>query len=177
MFTTRPSKRDKVGFFNTDSMYDVMDGETQIGALVYQRKHRRSTIDLGGKTYTVERLSDRPDEQGYQIVLRAVTGGEKPRVNPFLLKDADGQALAQAEPLKNDFVVTRGGESFSFRKVKRPYQLFRDGSDQSLGSVGQARFFTSTLHMDLPAEFDPPFQVFLLALLVDKTIQSLDSSS
>jgi hypothetical protein len=177
MLTTRPSKRDKVGFFNTDSMYDLMDGETQVGTLVYQRKPRRSTIDVGGKTYTVERLSDRADENGFRIALRAVTGGEKPPPNPFLLKDADGRTLAEAEPLKNDFAVTRGGESFAFRKVKRPYQLFRDGSDQSLGSVGQARFLTSTLHMDLPPEFDPPFQVFLLALLVDKIIQSLDSSS
>jgi hypothetical protein len=177
VLTTRPSKRDKVGFFNTDSMYDLMDGETRVGTLVYARKHRRSTIGLGGKTYTVERLSDRSDEKGYQVLLRLVTGGEKPPPNPFLLKDADGRTLAQAAPVKNDFVVTRDGESFSFRKVARPYQLFREGSDQSLGSVGQARLFATSLHIDLPAEFDPPFQVFLLALLVDKTIQSLDSSA
>jgi hypothetical protein len=174
MLTTRPSKRDKVGFFNNDSMFDLMDGQNQVGSLVYERKPRRSTFVVGGKTYTVERLSARPDEKGYQTLLRGLAGGEKPPDNPFLLKDADGQTLAQAEPLKNDFVVTRGAESFSFRKVSRPYQLFREGSDQSLGSVGQARFLSSTLHMDLPAEFEPPFQVFLLALLVDKMIQSLD---
>ena len=174
MLTTRPSKRDKVGFLNNDSMYDLMDGEKQVGTLVYERKPRRTTIVVGGNSYTVERLSDRPDEQNYQVLLRAMKGAEKPSANPLLLKDADGQTLAQAEPLKNDFVVTRGGESFSFRKVSRPYQLFRQGSDQSLGSVGQARFFTTSLHMDLAAEFDPPFQVFLLALLVDKSIQSLD---
>ena len=176
MLTTRPSKRDKVGLFNTDLMYDLMDGEKPVGTLTYEKKHRRATIVVGGNSYTVERLSDRPDEQNYQALLRVASGGEKPPVNPLLLKGADGQMLAQAEPVKNDFVVTRGGESFSFRKVSRPYQLFRQGSDQSLGSVGQAKFFTTTLHIDLPAELDPPFQVFLLALLVDKTIQSLDDS-
>jgi hypothetical protein len=105
MLTTRSAKRDKVSAFNTDLMFDILDG-------------------------------DKP---------------------------------------KQGFAVGRGEESFSFRKVSRSFHLFRQGSDQSLGSVGQEKFFTRTLRMRLPAEFDPPFQVFLLVLVLNDTMQRLDA--
>ena len=53
--------------------------------------------------------------------------------------------------------------------------LYRSGSEQSLGSVGQRKFFTRLLHMDLPDEFDRPFQVFLLVLLLGLTLQNMES--
>lgn len=177
MLTTRPTKRDKVGLFNTDMMFDIVDGETPIGSVVYDKKARRAMLGFGGRTYTVERSSDRGDEMVYQALLRVLTGGQKPPPNPFALKDDAGRTLALAEPVKNGFAVSRGEESFSFRKVGRPYQLHRQGRDQSLGTVGRTGFFSGTLHMDLPAEFDPPFQAFLLALLLDVTMQSLDNSA
>ena len=58
------------------------------------------------------------------------------------------------ERVRETFAVSRGEESFTFRKVSRPYHLYRQGSDQSLGSVGQRKFFSRTLHMNLPAEFE-----------------------
>jgi hypothetical protein len=70
--------------------------------------------------------------------------------------------------------VSRGEESFSFRKVSRPYHLYRQGSEQSLGWVAQEKFFTRTLTMTLPAEFDAPFQVFLLALLLSLTMENME---
>ena len=51
-----------------------------------------------------------------------------------------GRTLALGERVKESFAVSRGEESFSFRKVSRPYHLYRHGSDQSLGSVGQEEF-------------------------------------
>ena len=81
------------------------------------------------------------------------------------------------ERVKESFAVSRGEESFTFRKVSRPYHLYRQGSDQSLGSVGQEKFFSRTLHMNLPAEFDAAFQVFLLTLLLSLTMQNLESTS
>ena len=98
----------------------------------------------------------------------------------YTLKDASGQVVALAEKTKRGVAVSHGDEGFVFRKpsfFSRPYHLYREGSDQSLGAVGQKKFFTTTLHMDLPAGFDRAFQVFLLALLLNLTMQALESST
>jgi hypothetical protein len=178
MLTTRPAKRDKVGFFNTDLMFDILDEGNPVGSLVYDKKKLAASIALGDRSYAVARASDRGDEVLYQALIRVMTGGEKPPANPWMLKDAEGRTLAMGERVKQSFAVSRGGESFTFRKVSRPYHLFRAGSEQSLGSVGQEKFFTRTLHMNLPAtEFDAAFQVFLLTLLLSLTMEQLDSGS
>ncbi len=177
MLTTRPAKRDKVGFFNTDLMFDILDEGRPIGSLVYDKKVMRAKIAIHDENYTVERAGDRPDERLYQALVRVMTGGEKPPPNPWALKDGESRTLALAEEVKQNFVVSRGDESFYFRKVSRPYHLYRQGSDQSLGSVGQEGFFTRTLHMNLPAEFDPAFQVFLLTLLLSLTMKQLENST
>ncbi|MBS0519016.1 MAG: hypothetical protein JSR90_10005 [Proteobacteria bacterium] len=177
MLTTRPSKRDKVGFLNRDLMYDLLEGDVPVGSLVYMPRTLSATIAIGDQKYSVARVSDRPDERLYQALIRIMTGSEKPPVNPWALKDEAGRTLALAEEVKRGFAVSRADESFSFRKGTRPYHLYRDGHDRPLGSVGQATFFTRTLHMDLPAEFDPAFQVFLLTLLLSLTMKQLDSSS
>lgn len=177
MLTTRASKRENTGFFNTDIMLDIVDGERPIGSLVYDKKQLRAAITIDGKGYTVERVSALPDERIYQALIRVLKGDEKPSPNPWALKDGAGDVLALGERAKQGFAVSRGGESFSLRKVKRPYHLFRQDSDQSLGWVGQQKFFTRTLSMDLPVEFDPPFQVFLLVLLLNLTMQQLESAN
>jgi hypothetical protein len=177
MLTTRAAKRDNVGFFNTDLMFDILDEGKPIGSLVYDKKKLAATITLDGKSYTVARVSDRHDERVYEALIRVMTGGERPPANPWTLKDASGRTLALGERVKESFAVSRGDESFIFRKVSRPYHLYRQGSDQSLGSVGQEKFFTRTLHMNLPAEFDAAFQVFLLTLLLSLTMQNLENSS
>jgi hypothetical protein len=177
MLTTRSTKRDKATFFNTDMMFDILDEGNPVGTLVYDKKIYAATIKLGDKTYKVARASERPDEKVYQALIRVMTGAEKPPANPWVLKDADGAALAMGERVRESFAVSRGEESFTFRKVSRPYHLYRQGSDQSLGSVGQQKFFSRTLHMNLPAEFDAAFQVFLLTLLLSLTMQNLESGS
>jgi len=177
MLTTRSSKRDKVGVFNTDMMFDILDGDRPIGTLVFSKKAMKASITVDGKDYTVARVSEQHDERLYQALIRVMTGSEKPPPNPWALKDAGGQTLALGERVKQSFAVSRGGESFSFRKVSRPYHLYREGSDQSLGSVGQEKFFSRTMHMNLPPEFDPAFQVFLLSLLLALMMQNLENSS
>jgi hypothetical protein len=178
MLTTRRAKRDRSTFFSTDLMFDILDQDAPIGSLVYDKKKLAATITLGGSVYTVARVSDRPDERIYQALIRVVTGGEKPPANPWALKDAAGRTLALGEQVKQQFAVSRGEEHFTFRKVKRPFHLFREGSEQSLGSIGQEKLFTGTLHMNLPrAEFDVPFQVFLLALLLSLTMKNLENST
>jgi hypothetical protein len=178
MLTTRPAKRDKVGFFNTDLMFDILDEGNPIGSLVYDKKIYAATIKLGDKTYKVARASDRKDENVFQALLRVMTGSEKPPANPWVLKDAEDRTLAMGERVKQSFAVSRGEEGFTLRRVSRPFHLFRPGSEQSLGWVGQEKFFTRTLHMNLPTvEFDAVFQVFLLTLLLSLMMQQADSGS
>jgi hypothetical protein len=176
MLTTRPAKRDRSTFFSTDLMFDILDHDTPIGSLVYDKKKLAATITLGGAIYTVAR--DRPDERVYQALIRVVTGGEKPSPNPWALKDSRGRTLALGEQIKQQFAVGRGADNFTFRRVKRPFHLFRQGSEQSLGSVGQEKLLGAMFQMNLPrGEFDVPFQVFLLTLLLSLTMKNLENYS
>jgi hypothetical protein len=177
MLTTRPTKRDKTNRFSRNMLFDIVDDGKPLGSLVFEPKTLRASIALGDKTYTVERATDRQDERLYEALIRVVTGAEKPPANPWALTDAGGSTLALGEQVKQGFAVSRGDESFSLRKVSRPFHLYRLGSDQSLGSVGQEKFFTTTLHMRLPPEFDAAFQVFLLSLVLSLTMIRLENSS
>ena len=59
MLTTCPGKRDKVGLFNTDLFYDIFDERNPIGNLVYDKKQLRGALTLGGRAYTVGRITTR----------------------------------------------------------------------------------------------------------------------
>jgi hypothetical protein len=174
MLTTRASKRDKTSAFG-DLMFDVLDGEKPVGSVVFDKKVLAAAITVDGQAYSVARAREQHNEMLHQALIRVMTGAEKPPPNPWALKDAAGRTLALGERIKESFAVSRGEESFIFRKVSRPYHLYRHGSEQSLGSVGQQKFFSRTLHMDLPAEFDAAFQVFLLTLLLSLTFENLES--
>ena len=176
MLTTRAAKRDKASAFG-DLMFDILDEGKPIGSLVFDKKVLAAAIAVDGKDYSVARAREQHNEMLHQALIRVMTRAEKPPPNPWALKDAAGRTLALGERVKESFAVSRGEESFIFRKVSRPYHLYRHGSDQSLGSVGQAKFFTRTLHMNLPAEFDAAFQVFLLTLLLSLTFENLESLS
>ena len=180
MLTTRPSKRKGTPFSIHDLRFDILDEGRPIGTLIYDKRDQRAAVTLEDKAYTVERATDRPDERLYQALIRVLSAGAKPPANPHALKDAGGRVLGLAERMKKGFAVSRGDESFVFRKpsfFSRPYNLYRAGSDQSLGSVGQKKFFTRTLHIDLQVDFDAAFQVFLLVLLLNLTTEALESST
>jgi hypothetical protein len=178
MLTTRPTKRDRSSFFSTDLLFDVLDDGQPIGTVVYDKKKYGASISLGGKAYAVARLEDRQDERAYQALIRLLFGREKRPPNPWLLKDAAGRTLARGERIKQSFAVSRGSESFALRKVGRPFHLYREGSDQSLGSVGQEKLFARALFMNLPRpEFDEAFQVFLLSLVLSLAMQNADSDT
>ena len=180
MLTARASKRTGTPFSIHDLRFDILDEGKPIGILIYDKRDMRALLSLDGKTYRAQHSTDRQDEQLYQTLIRVLAGGEKPPTNPYAIMDASGQALALAEKTRQGFAVCRGDDGFAFRKrswFSRPYHLYRAGSDQSLGSVGQKKFFTRTLHMDLPAEFDVPFQVFLLLLLLNATMEALERST
>ena len=159
MLTTRAGKRDKTSAFG-DLIFDILDEGRPIGSVVFDKKELAAAITVDGKAYRVARAREQHNEMLHQALIRVMTGADKPPPNPWALKDAAGRTLALGE---------RVGE------VSRPYHLYRHGSEQSLGSVGQAKFFTRTLHMNLPAEFDAAFQVFLLTLLLSLTFENLES--
>jgi len=174
MLIARPAKRENTGTFNRDMLYEIVEGDQPIGNLAFGIDTMRGAITLASKVYTVQRTSEGRDEMLHETLIRAMKGGEAPK-NPWTLKDDAGQVLALAERTYESFAVSRGGEGFTFRKKGRPYHLYRAGSEQSLGAVGQRKFFTRLLHMDLPDEFDRPFQVFLLVLLLGLTLQNMES--
>src|SRR5258708_5739944 len=155
MLTTRSSKRDKTSAFNTDMMFDILDEGRPIGSLIFDKKAMKAAITVEGKDYSVARVSERHDERLYEALIRVMTAAEKPPPNPWALKDAGGQTLALGERVKNSFAVSRGGESFSFRKVSRPYHLYHQGSHQCLGSGAPQKFFSRTLPRKLPPPLDP----------------------
>ena len=160
MLTTRPSKRDKVGLLNTDLMMDVMEGDAQVGTLIYDKKVMRATITIGAGAYAVESSSPAAGRAGAQSL-------------SWMLKDSGGTVLACAEQNKASFAVSYGSDAFVLRKKGRPFELCRVGSDQPLGTAGQEKFFTRAFTMRLPADFDPAFQVYLLALVLTYTLQEM----
>ena len=177
MLTADPAKEEKPGIFSLEWWYDIFDSGKPVGSLEFMRRTGQGAFTVDGRTYTVGRLTDQPVERVYQALIRMSKGGEKPPANPWTLKDASGQVLAQADlavktgMLDPGFVVSRGHAVFAFRQpsyavIFRPYQLYRQDSDETLGSVGREKTFTRTLHMNLPAGFDAPFQLFLLVLLL-----------
>ena len=151
MLTTRASKRKGAPFSIHDLRFDILDQGEPLGNLIYDKRDMRAALTLDGKAYRAEHATGQQDERLYQTLIRVLAGGQKPLTNPYAIKDASGQVLALAEKTKQGFAVCRGDDSFAFRKPSwfyRPYHLYRAGSDQSLGSVGQKKFFTTTLHME-----------------------------
>ena len=156
MLTTRPTKREKGGPFARDMRFDVLDGERQIGTLAFDFIESTATLAFDGRSYAVARAG-------------------KKTTDPWSLGDDTGTILAQALRRGERFTVSRGAENFLFRKRWRPYHLSREGSEESLGLIGQKKFFTRTLSMELPPEFEPAFQAFLLVLVLGLSMDNLEA--
>jgi hypothetical protein len=180
MLITRPARRDNVGLLDRHLRLDICEDAQPRGTLVFDPKERSGAITVDDATFVAARLSRKPDEMLYQTLLRLMSGAAKPPANPFALRNAEGQVLALAERHGESFVVTRGAENYTLRKpgiFKRLFELYPEGQAQPLGTVGQAKFFTRQLQMDLPASLPAAFQVFLLTLILDLTMQNMDSAS
>lgn len=179
MLTTRRDRQKRPSILDRTLRFEILDDGEPIGTLGYEMSRERAELALRGRSYSVEYVPSRRVEPIYKLLLRLAAGGDKPPPNPSLLRDADGRELASATRATRGFLIRRGDENFALRKpslFSRPYHLYREGSRESLGSVGQQRFFTTKLHMDLPREFDAAFQVFLLVLLLNLTMENLESS-
>jgi hypothetical protein len=177
MLEARPTRRDATNRFTRDARYDIYEADAAIGALVYDIKSEGATLNVRGEAFTVARERKRQDEVLDQTAIRKLSGDEKPPANPVLMKDAGGAVLARAESKgPAGWLVARGDEAFELRRrsaFSRLYDLYRQGQGQALGSVGPRKFFTTRFHVDLPSEFDAPFQVFTIALHTDLTFVEL----
>lgn len=164
MLTAQLTEHDTPGLFGQEFHYDIFDGGKQVGGITHNRRTWRAAFTFGGQPYTLDLMVD---PQARRLF--------------WPLKDAAGEVLAVAEPVLRTnilidlgFVVQRGDQRFIFRAplhsfvAPMPYHLYRAGNEELLGSVGQQTIFARTLHANLPAEFDPPFQAFLLSLVVQK---------
>jgi hypothetical protein len=177
MLEARPAKRAAEHRLARDARMDVFEADAAIGGLVYDIKSESATFDVRGDRFTCARARPRQDERLYQAAARKFAGGAKLPANPVVLKDAHEAILAQAEANGAGWLIARGGESLELRRrsaFSRIYDFYRQGQGAALGWVGQKRFFTTRLHVDLPREFTSPFQIFIFVLLLDRTFVSLD---
>jgi hypothetical protein len=181
MLEARPAKRDATNRFRRDVRYDIYDAQAKIGALVYDIKSERATLDVRGQSFTAARERKRQEGVLHQAALRKLSRGETLPANPVVLKDAGGAVLAQAETKgAAGWLIARGDEGFEMRRrsaFSRLYDFYRQGQGQALGAIGPRNFFATRLHVDLPGEFDPPFQVFTIALHTDLTFVALEGLS
>lgn len=180
MLIAQPAKRDNVPLLDRQLRFDICENDGRRGGLVFNPKTRHGAITVDNANFVAARLSAQPDEVLFQALLRLMRGAPKPPANPFALRDADGRVLALAEGQGQSFLVARGNESYSLRKpgiFKRLFELYPHEAAQSLGTVGQAKFFTRRLQIDLPSSLPAAFQIFLLTLVLDLGLQNMNSGS
>lgn len=164
MLTMRPQKAVVFSLVATERAYDIVDDDKPVAVVSYL-KNKGGRIAIDGKQYPVVRSGGASDEMLGQALVRMMTGRKRVPAS-WTLTDADGKTLASAEHSKEAIAVTRGGESFSFRKVKKiGHQLFRAGSDQPV-SWTESKGSPSN-------EFDPVFQAFLFSLVAALTEEDL----
>ena len=174
MLVARPSKRTGSELFATDMRFDILAADRPLGRLSMDRKSLGATFELEGETFTVEHTVGAEGEVLGASLVRVLTRRPKPPPGRNELKAADGRVLAVAEQAPGEvFQVTREGERFRFAKGRSrlSFDLCRDGEATPLGSVGQRKFWTTQMHMDLPDSLGAPFQVFLLTVLLALTLQ------
>jgi hypothetical protein len=174
MLVASASKRRGSEHFATDRRFDIMGGERMLGRFVSPGgKGVAARLDLDGREFTVGHAAGAEEEKVYEAVGRWVGAMPKPPPDRWELKDQDGQVLASAEQKGEVFHVTHGGERFRFAKGKSRlcFDLLRGEEPKPLGSVGQRKFWTTKMHMDLPDFMAPEFQVFLLAVLLGLIMQ------
>jgi hypothetical protein len=173
MLVAHASKRSGAEHFAADVRFDILAGEHLLGRLSCDRKTLSATIVIGGETFTVDHVRGAEEERLYEAAGRLATGRPKPTPDRFELKTADGRVLAVAEQAGETFQVTHGGRRFGFAKgrSRQLFDLCADGDPTPIGSVGQRKFWTTSMHMDLADAFDAPFQVFLLTVLLGLFMQ------
>jgi hypothetical protein len=166
MLIASGARRDAARQFKLDRRLDIFDDGRSIGQLSCDLGATQAALTVNDKSYTIATTTADPHEPLAELLLAADTRAKRAGTT-LALKDADGQTRALAQQVRSGFMVAHEGTVFTLRKgsfFSPPYLLFRSGSDQSLGSVGQKSLFSRTLFMDLPAGFEAAFRVFLLLL-------------
>lgn len=174
MLTARGAKRDTASQFKLDRRLDILDDSKLIGQLECNLSATQAALIVDDKSYTMEATEPGQDEPLAELLRRNADGRAKFPSKALALKDADGRTVALAAQVKSNFMAAHQSDAFMLRKASffsPAYHLYRPNSDQPLGSVGQKSVFNRTLHIDLPAELDAPFRVFLLVLTLNLAMQ------
>ena len=183
MLTARGAKRDLKSHFKLDMRFDILDEDKPIGHLTCSMGATQAAITVGDTPYTMAATEEGPGEPLAEVLHQNTEGRAKRGSKTFALKDANGHTLALAKEVKSSFIIAHAGNAFMLRKASffnPAYNFYRTDSTQPLGSVGQKSLFARVLHMDLPAEFDPTFRIYLLALslnLAAEKAASLNTST
>ncbi|HTR87355.1 MAG TPA: hypothetical protein VMI56_22925 [Reyranella sp.] len=156
MLTMRPQKAFVFSLVAVERAYDILDNGEPVAVATYL-KNKGGSIAVDGRRYIVQRGGGPSAEMLGQVLIRLATG-RKRAFAAWTLIDPEGKTVISARQSADGVAVSRGGETFAFRKSRKSgYQLFRAGGDRPLGS---------TKGLDLPAEFDVLFQAFLFALAI-----------
>ena len=165
MLRLRPARRSAPGCRGAgERRFDIHDGSRAIGQLTYDRRYSRGAFNIGEDGFVLECAADGP-----QGPAQPPPAMRKPSSPVFSLKTAPGALLARAERDRGVYVVGMAGESYLLQagRSRLYFHLQREGDVVMLGGVGQRRFWTSCLEIDLPGGFSAAFQVFLASLLLD----------
>jgi len=180
MLTARGAKRDAPSHFKLDRRLDILDDGKLIGQLACDMGATQAALTVHDAAYTMAATATEQQEPLAALLHQAVDTRAKRPDQALALKDANGDTRALAQRVKSSFMVAHEGTVFVLRKASffsPPYNLYRKGSDELLGWVGQKSLFSLTLYMDLPAGFDAPFQAYLLLLALNLAAERADSTS
>jgi hypothetical protein len=175
MLLAKPAPGNLKTMVGLEARADLFAGAEKIGALLYELKGERATIDLRGETFYATR--ERPRAAGEFILaplIRALRGQTLPP-NPFVLTNASGDRLAFALNERKGVVIDAGGERFEFGRnpaVPHGNALTRDGG-ALLGSVRKESRLSPGLAADLPSEVPEWLQAFLFAIMYDGSLVSM----
>jgi hypothetical protein len=139
----KATKLPRKGIFG-NTTYEVMDE----GAVVGTINETKSTMELGGRPFTMER--------------KGIIGPE------FLLKSSDAiVATAKQKPLFNSFTLTHGGKEWIYKAAGltgSKFALFEGENETgTVGSPSMFNFGKETI-AELPAELPLEVRAFLILL-------------
>jgi hypothetical protein len=180
MLIAHAAKQDTATFFKVDARFDLVVDEVVVGGLVYRVRSETSEITLRNEDYRARRARPRQDDTPLARAIRRVKGQENIGPNPVLLTDAAGRVHAKAEARPGGARIEIAGQSFEMRRrsvFSRRFDLYLETSPQPVGSVGQTDALSTSLTSDCPSEISELLQAFLVALLLDAMLATLDRSN
>jgi len=182
MLIAKPaSKKNRTSPLRSPMTLDILDGEIAVGEMGLSRRDYIGYVALGDRRWDIER--SRPEENAVWRALVALAHGEAPQKalpNPFLLKDAAGNAVATALPARKGIALSHGGHEYRFKRISffnTAWGLYPPEGETQLGTIAKKAVFSFTILLDLPVGLENAVQVFLLWLRLQHEIEAAANST